>query len=182
MLASSFINSIRAIVGPNNVRDDAASLDEYGTDALKRGHPAELVVLPGTTGEVSAIAQLCNAARVPLVPRGAGTGYTGGAVPLRGGVVLSLERFNRILEIDEGNLLAVVQPAVINGQLQAAVERIGRWTSRALAAMSPNAPAGRARSSMGRRSGTCSAWKPCCRRARSCGRAGRRSRTSSATT
>ena len=71
MLATSFLNSVRAIVGPDYVRDDAASLDEYGTDALKRGHPADLVVLPGTTGEVSAIAQLCNAARVPLVPRGA---------------------------------------------------------------------------------------------------------------
>jgi glycolate oxidase len=125
MLASSFLTSIRAIVGPDHVRDDAASLDEYGTDALKRGHPADLVVLPGTTAEVSAIAALCNEARVPLVPRGAGTGYTGGAVPTRGGVVLSLERLNRILEIDEPNLLAIVQPAVITGQLQEAVERIG---------------------------------------------------------
>ncbi len=125
MLASSFINSVRAIVGPVHVRDDAASLDEYGTDALKRGHPADLVVLPGTTAEVSAIAQLCNAARVPLVPRGAGTGYTGGAVPLRGGVVVSLERLNRILEIDEANLLVIVQPSVITGHLQATVERLG---------------------------------------------------------
>ena len=63
--------------------------------------------------------------RVPLVPRGAGTGYTGGAVPLHGGVVLSLERLNRILEIDEENLLAVVEPAVITGDLQAAVEARG---------------------------------------------------------
>src|SRR5262245_33891891 len=125
MLASSFINSARAIVGPAYIRDDAASLDEYGTDALKRGHPADLVVLPGTTAEVSAIAQLCNAARVPLVPRGAGTGYTGGAVPLRGGVVVSLERLNRIVEIDEANLLVIVQPAVITGQLQTAVEQLG---------------------------------------------------------
>jgi glycolate oxidase len=125
MLASSFINSIRAIVGPDFVRDDAPSLDEYGMDALKRGHPADLVVLPGTTAEVSAVAQLCNDARVPLVPRGAGTGYTGGAVPLQGGVVLSVERLNRILEIDEANLLAIVQPAVICGHLQEAVERIG---------------------------------------------------------
>ena len=59
------------------------------------------------------------------MPRGAGTGYTGGAVPLAGGVVLSLERMNRILEIDEGNLVAVVEPNVITGELQAAVERVG---------------------------------------------------------
>ena len=60
-----------------------------------------------------------------IVPRGAGTGYTGGAVPTRGGVVISLERMNRILEIDEANLLAVVEPNVITGDLQDAVERVG---------------------------------------------------------
>ena len=59
------------------------------------------------------------------MPRGAGTGYTGGAVPVHGGVVISLERLNRILDIDEGNLLAVVEPHVITGDLQDAVERVG---------------------------------------------------------
>ena len=59
------------------------------------------------------------------MPRGAGTGYTGGAVPVRGGVVISLERMNRILEIDEENLLAVVEPNVITGDLQDAVEQVG---------------------------------------------------------
>ncbi len=62
---------------------------------------------------------------MPLVPRGAGSGYTGGSVPTRGGVVLSLERMNRILEIDEANLLAVVEPNVITGDLQDAVEKVG---------------------------------------------------------
>ena len=104
--------------------DDAARL-AYGTDALKRGVPADVVVLPANTREVSGIARLCNTERVPLVPRGAGTGYTGGAVPVRGGVVLSLERMNRIIEIDEANLIAVVEPNVITGQLQEAVERVG---------------------------------------------------------
>ena len=74
---------------------------------------------------MAAIATLCNEHRVPLVPRGAGTGYTGGSVPTRGGVVLSLERMNRILEIDEANLLAVVEPNVITGDLQDAVEKVG---------------------------------------------------------
>jgi glycolate oxidase len=82
-------------------------------------------VSPGTTAEIAAIARLCNDTRTPLVPRGGGTGFTGGAVPVRGGVVVSLERLNRILAIDEGNLLAVVQPNVITGDLQDAVERIG---------------------------------------------------------
>ena len=62
---------------------------------------------------------------MPLVVRGAGTGYTGGAVPTSGGIVLSMARLNRILEIDEANLLAVVEPNVINGDLQRAVERVG---------------------------------------------------------
>jgi glycolate oxidase len=83
------------------------------------------VVLPGTVQEIAAIARLCSGGGVPLVVRGAGTGYTGGAVPTRGGVVLSMERLNRILEIDEVNLLAVVEPNVITGQLQRAVEELG---------------------------------------------------------
>jgi glycolate oxidase len=82
-------------------------------------------VLPATAAEVADVARLCTGHRVPLVVRGAGTGYTGGAVPTRGGVVLSLERMNRILEIDEVNLLAVVEPNVINADLQRAVERVG---------------------------------------------------------
>jgi glycolate oxidase len=74
---------------------------------------------------VVAIARLCNDHRVPLVVRGAGTGFTGGAVPTCGGVLLSMERFNRILDIDELNLLAVVEPNVINGDLQREVEKVG---------------------------------------------------------
>ena len=87
--------------------------------------PADVVVFPANTREVSEVARLCNAERIPIVPRGAGTGYTGGAVPLHGGVVLSLERMNRILDIDEANLVAVVEPNVITGELQKAVERVG---------------------------------------------------------
>ena len=112
-------------MGPEFVRTDPASCEAYGVDALKRGHPADVVVLPANTAEVAAIAKLCHETRTPLVPRGGGTGYTGGSVPVRGGIVLSLERLNRILEIDEGNLLAVVEPNVVTGDLQDAVERLG---------------------------------------------------------
>jgi glycolate oxidase len=112
-------------LAPEFVRTDDATRDAYAADALKRGHRPDIVVFPGNTAEVAAIAQWCNETGTPLVPRGAGTGYTGGAVPVRGGVVLSLERLNRILEIDEANLLAVVEPYVITGDLQDAVERVG---------------------------------------------------------
>ncbi len=122
---AAFVAAATAVVGADFVRVDDASRLRYGTDALKRGQAADLVVIPGTTAEVAAIARLCDQAGVPLVPRGAGTGYTGGAVPVRGGVVVSLERFTRILSIDPRNLLVVVQPGVITGTLQDAVEDVG---------------------------------------------------------
>jgi len=122
---SSVADALRRIVGPEFIRTDDEARQTYGTDALKRGHPADVVVLPANAPEVSAIARFCHDTRTPLVPRGGGTGYTGGSVPVRGGVVVSLERLNRILEIDEGNLLAVVEPNVITGDLQDAVEQVG---------------------------------------------------------
>jgi glycolate oxidase len=125
VIPTDFIASLKALVGHAHVKTDDPSRLSYGTDALKRGTAADVVVLPGGTDEVAAVFRLCAARRVVLVPRGAGTGYTGGAVPTRGGVVLSLERMNRILEIDEANLVAVVQPHVITGDLQDAVEQLG---------------------------------------------------------
>jgi len=125
MPAAALADALGAIVGPDFVRTDAASLHTYGMDGLRRGVDPDVVVLPGTTAEVAAVARYCNETRTPLVPRGAGTGYSGGAVPVRRGVVLSLERLNRILEIDEANLIAIVEPNVINGDLQDAVERVG---------------------------------------------------------
>ena len=114
-----------ACVGDAYARTDAESLTAYGRDALQIGHPADLVLLPADTREIAAIASLCHRYRQPFVARGAGTGYTGGAVPVYGGVVISMERLNRILEIDEENLLAVVQPHVITRDLQEAVEARG---------------------------------------------------------
>jgi glycolate oxidase len=124
-LPAGFVERVVGIAGGPFVLSDPSALASYGADALKRGHPADLVVLPANTTDISRIAALCDRERVPLVVRGGGTGYTGGAVPLRGGVLLSLERMNRILEIDQLNLLARVQPNVITGDLQDAVERVG---------------------------------------------------------
>jgi glycolate oxidase len=124
-ISPQFITDLEAIVGPEYVRTDAAALDMYGADALKRGHPPDAVVTPDGVDQVASVVRLCARHRVPIVPRGGGTGYTGGAVPVRGGVVISLERMNRILEIDEENLVAVVEPNVITADLQAAVERVG---------------------------------------------------------
>jgi glycolate dehydrogenase FAD-linked subunit len=125
LLPSEFLDRLRAIAGASHVHVDDETRVVYGADALKRGHPADVVVRPDGVDQVSAIVKLCAIYRVPFVPRGGGTGFTGGAVPVRGGLVLSLERMNRILEIDQENLIAVVEPNVITGDLQAAVEKVG---------------------------------------------------------
>ena len=122
---TGFASRLSEVVGREHVRSDASSLETYGADALLQVHCPDLVVIPANTSEISRIAALCNQHRVPLVVRGAGTGYTGGAVPTAGGVVLSMERLNRILEIDEENLLAIVEPNVITADLQRAVEHVG---------------------------------------------------------
>ena len=124
-VTAAFLADLRAAVGAEHVRTDEEARATYGADALKKGHPADVVVWPADTADVSAVLRVCTAHRVPVVPRGAGTGYTGGAVPSFGGVVLSLQRLNRILEIDERNLLAVAECHVVTGDLQKAVEAVG---------------------------------------------------------
>jgi glycolate oxidase len=124
-MSSPLSDALAAIVGADHIRTDAAARETYGTDALGQGHPPDVVVLPRNTSEIAAVVRFCNEQRVPVVVRGAGTGFTGGAVPTRGGVVISMERMNRILEIDEVNLLAVVEPNVITADLQRAVEQVG---------------------------------------------------------
>jgi glycolate oxidase len=125
MVPRALLSELERVVGEACVRLDPQSLEIYGHDALNQGHPPDVVVLPASTPQVSAVARLCTTHRIPLVVRGGGTGYTGGAVPVRGGVLLSLERMNRILEIDQDNLLAVVEPNVVTGDLQDAVEAVG---------------------------------------------------------
>jgi glycolate oxidase len=124
-LQPEFLDALRSIVGAEYLRLDEPALVAYGADALKRGHPADAVVLPDGAEQISAVLRLCGTHGVPLVPRGGGTGYTGGSVPVRGGVVLSLERMNRILELDEKNLVIVVEPNVITGTIQDTVEKVG---------------------------------------------------------
>ncbi|MEZ5290200.1 MAG: FAD-linked oxidase C-terminal domain-containing protein [Vicinamibacterales bacterium] len=124
-MIDSLHRSLEAIVGAAWVSADPDRLEAAGRDALKLGRRADLLVTPGSTREVAAIAALCHDLRQPFVVRGAGTGYTGGAVPIRGGLVVSMARFDRILEIDPANLLAVVQPNVVTRDLHDAVEAHG---------------------------------------------------------
>lgn len=85
----------------------------------------DVVIKPGTTAEVAELVKICAAANIPVTPRGAGTGLSGGALPVNGGVVLSLERFNRIIEIDERNFQVTTEPGVVNEALQNAVKEKG---------------------------------------------------------
>jgi glycolate oxidase len=141
VISAGSLAALERIVGAEYLRRDEASLVAYGTDGTKRSAPPDLVVIPADAQQIGAIARLCNEHRIPLVPRGAGTGYSGGAVPIRGGIVLSLERLNRILEIDGRDLVAVVEPCVVTGALQEAVERVGLFY--------PPDPASLAESSLG---------------------------------
>jgi glycolate oxidase len=122
------IEDLAAIVGPGHVLTDADSLALYSRDETEDlSFPPEVVVRPAATSEVSRIMKLACRGRIPVTPRGAGTGLSGGALPVCGGISLSLERMNRILEIDTGNLMAVVEPGVVTEVLQTEVEKLGLY-------------------------------------------------------
>ncbi len=101
-------------------------LDDYGKDESPLGpFPADAAALCQSAAEVAVVLRLCAEHRVPVTPRGAGSGLTGGCLPIRGGVVLSVEKMAAIKEISGDDLVCVVEPGVITGQLQAAVEELG---------------------------------------------------------
>ena len=125
MLKPSIVRDLKKIVGPANLYTSPEEMVAYSYDATQREVLPWAVARPSTVREVSEILVLANRERFPVVPRGAGTGMSGGSVPACGGLVLSLERMNRILEIDEENLIAVVEPGVITGDLQREVEKRG---------------------------------------------------------
>lgn len=125
MLKADFIHKVEEAVGLKGCGRGQEALELYSADASRCEGRAELVVFPDTTEQISTVAALCNHHRVPLTVRGAGTGYTGGSVPSQGGILLAMERFSRIIEIDQVNLLAIVEPNVVTGELQKVVESIG---------------------------------------------------------
>jgi glycolate oxidase len=120
------IKHFRGIVGDENVYDDKAHLIAYSYDATREHFEPDAVLFPRHEQDVSDILKYCNEHRIVIVPRGAGSGFTGGALPSAGGIVLAFEKhMNKILEIDMANMVAVVQPGVINMDLQRAVEEVG---------------------------------------------------------
>jgi glycolate oxidase len=125
-LIPEHIDRFRNIIGKQFVFVDNESLDIYSHDETENlRYLPEVVLKPRTAEEISAVMKICNAAKIPVTPRGAGTGLSGGALPQLGGVVLSTERMNTIIEIDERNLQITTEPGVITEVLQNAVKEKG---------------------------------------------------------
>jgi glycolate oxidase len=120
------LQAFKKIVGENFVFVDDESLHHYAHDETENLHfLPDVVIKPRTAAEISDIMKICNENKIPVTPRGAGTGLTGGALPHLGGVVLSTERMNSILEIDERNLQVTTEPGVITEILQDTVKEKG---------------------------------------------------------
>ena len=124
--AIEFIEQFKSITGSTNVYIDEESLHFYAHDETENLHfLPDIVLKPGSAAEISAIMIICNQHRIPVTPRGAGTGLSGGALAHLGGVLISMERMNAILEIDERNLQVTTEPGVITEVLQNAVKEKG---------------------------------------------------------
>lgn len=126
LVSDEIISQFRALVGADYVLVDDESKNDYAHDKTEDYFfmPA-VVVKPANANEVAQVLKACNAFKIPVTPRGAGTGLAGGSIPTHHGVVLSMERFNKILNIDELNLQATVEPGVITEVFQNAVKAKG---------------------------------------------------------
>jgi glycolate oxidase len=126
LLTTEHLETFKKIVGEAYVLADEENLLHYGHDETEQlSYPPEAVLRPRTTEEIAAILKICNQDRIPVTPRGAGTGLSGGALPHLGGVLLSTDRMNSILQIDERNLQVTTEPGVITEVLQNAVKEKG---------------------------------------------------------
>lgn len=123
---SEIISKLRSIAGEDNVLTDETTIKTFSEDETENlVFPPEVVVKPENANQVSEILKLANEFLIPVTPRGGGTGLSGGALPLYGGISLSMEKFNKILEIDEKNFQATVQPGVITQVFHETVEKLG---------------------------------------------------------
>jgi len=119
------VGAFQSIVGAEFVFNDTATISAFAKDETEDLFFApDLVIKPKTTAEIAAIMKVCNNHKIPVTPRGAGTGLSGGALPRFGGIVLSTERLNSIIEIDSQNLQVTTEPGVITEVLQNAVKEV----------------------------------------------------------
>ena len=125
MSASDFIIAITQLMPKDRVYTDPVDCYAYAYDNSRNYHAPIAVVFPLNIEEVQSVIKLCNLHKVPVVPRGRGTGTAGGSVPEVGGVALSLERMNSIISIDPDNRMAIVEPGVLNQELQDVIKPVG---------------------------------------------------------
>ena len=125
MLESGLLHQLRELVGPQNLLTESADCWPYGYDNSRRHVPPDAVVFGLDHAQICEIVRFCRRHSLPLTPRGRGTGTTGGTVPLHRGIVLSLERMDKIVELDRENRLITVQPGVINQRVQDAAGDYG---------------------------------------------------------
>ena len=122
------VKNLRALLTPGQVISDPEELLVYECDGLTHyRHRPRAVVFPDSTEEVSGVMRLLSGAGVAVVPRGAGTGLSGGALALGGGVCVELSRMRRVLKVDAENRLAVVEAGVVNAHVSRAVARHGLY-------------------------------------------------------
>ncbi|MDE3091317.1 MAG: FAD-binding protein [Chloroflexota bacterium] len=128
-MTPAIVAQLQAIVGAQHVIfGDTDRMQDYSHDEVvgaEYRHMPDVVVKPRSADEISAIIKLANRARIPVTPRGAGSGLSGGAVPVFGGILLSVERMNHILEVDRANMVAVVEPGVVTNAINDAVQDFG---------------------------------------------------------
>ena len=126
MIDKKHLKAFTDMVGAENIYDDKAHMIAYSYDATRTRYEPDAVIFPRDEQDVSKILKYCNDNLIIITPRGAGSGFTGGALPANGGIVLAMEKhMNKILEIDTENMVAVVQPGVVNMDLQKHVEELG---------------------------------------------------------
>jgi glycolate oxidase len=127
-VTQSIVGQLCDIVGEKNVIYAPDRMVDYGHDEVSGeewSHMPDVVVKPALTSEIAEIMRLANREQIPVTPRGAGSGLSGGAVPVCGGILLSVERMNRILEIDRENMVVVVQPGVVTNEINEAIAEYG---------------------------------------------------------
>jgi glycolate oxidase len=127
-VTSEILAELQRLLGPETVISDEDTRKIYGQDETEDLlFIPEIIVKPSTTAQVSSVLRLASTYKIPVTPRGGGTGLSGGALPVKGGICLSMEKFNRILEIDRKNLQATVEPGVITQKFHEEVEALGLY-------------------------------------------------------
>ncbi len=127
-VTAEIVEELRGIVGAKNVFVDEEKMEAYShdeTNAEEYGHMPEVVVTPTTVEEISKIVKLANRELIPITPRGAGSGLSGGAIPIFGGVLLSVEKMNKVLDIDYGNMMLTAETGIVTNEINSLIKEKG---------------------------------------------------------